>query len=275
MKKNRIKQKLKFLSENDFLFEDLDESVLLPGRQFFFDEKLFLGAFENHEIKKFLKKKGVFIILRKKGYDDLDIKIEISTRYDNRITIIDNKTKEKIIFMRLHRSLFSAQELSSSLANLDILFIDWLLLQDVRQKSKKEKEKLYPGQKHHGLGIFLIIKRFIESLVLDKNINAAASVPEYFHDAVLFARHFKYLKPESQALFDLLREEAKTRSLKELSLLIENKKVSLQANHQKEAFTFNLGEMIAPNCSSLLEYFESNEYERRYRQTKKEAKFYI
>ncbi len=268
-------RKQEFLEEFSLDLGDMSEFDLLEGRNHLLPgQRPFLNLYSHQEIEALLEKAGILIALRRKGFPDFSIEFDTENLDDQRLTIKDKKTGEILVFMRLHLGDFITRNLSINLSGLRLLFIDWLLLQNPLAHTET-LSKLFPGQKYPGLGIFNEIKQFVYYIVRDKQLDGAANLPEFFHDAVLFADKFLFINPVSQGYFDALRTQLRREGLRRLSNLIHSGKVMIEQNSEKRVFEFRLGEMMVPHREDLEYYFRSKSYREPYAKALSSVKFSV
>lgn len=265
------------LTEVDLDLSELENEDLLQGRaKLMKSDDLFLGIYDLENVTELLEQSGLLPGLQTRGFNKLEISLETKNTRDQRLYIKDKKTRENLVFMRMHLGSFYSSEQTLPMDNMHLLFIDWLLLQNINADNI-EPDKLFPGQKYPGLGLFKEVKSFVLSLTENKYLDGVANIPEFYHDAVLFRDRFQFLKPESQAMFDTVSKQLKKLGLKKLSLMISEEKIRMhhRGKAEDQVFKFMLGEMVAAKCPELLHYFESDLYHKRYKNFKKHLKFYV
>nr|ART90508.1 hypothetical protein [uncultured bacterium] len=79
-----------------------------------------------------------------------------------------------------------------------LIFIDWLTTRHVRARARPA-HRLFPGQDVPGLGILRQITAAITRIAVAAGAEGAFNIPEYFHDAVLFHRQFRFYDPVQEA----------------------------------------------------------------------------
>lgn len=264
----------KFLPEIELDLSDIENQDLFYGRtKLVISRDRFLGLYEQNEIHNFLEESGILPRLKEKGYPKVSIEILTENMRDQRLNIRDKKTKEIIVIMRLHLGSFVTKDISVNTDTLDLLFIDYLGLSDVKRAG--DNKPLYPGQSYPGLGIFSEVEKFIDLLSKKRKLDGIANIPEYYHDAVLFKNHFQFIIPSSQAIFEKLHEFGKKNGLKKTSLSIQKGEIyKASESGNEDPFRFRLGEMVAPNCTELKYYFKSDEYLTAKEKIKKSIRFF-
>ncbi|MCB1146708.1 MAG: hypothetical protein KDK41_07495 [Leptospiraceae bacterium] len=262
-----------YLSEITFNLSEMDSVDLFGDRARLLPQKdKFLGLFNREELEDALNQSGLLPGLVKKGFTDFTIDIQTEIESDHRLIITDNESSEQLIFMRLHLGAYSASELFAPLERMRLLFIDWLLLQN--PKAKASRKPLFPGQKFPGNGLFPEVKKFMLMLIERGKLDGAANLPEFFHDAVLFADKFQFLNPESQGIFEALLRDLGKIGLRKLSSCIhDNLVLQKESGKEAEMFNFKPGEMVVGNSTELKVYLSSPKYRQIANKTRDKFSF--
>jgi hypothetical protein len=233
----------KYGTINDFLpeqkeFELMDVNQDLPA-SFGSESEEFFGRFTHLEIKEMLEESTLIEALVKRGYNETRIEIIPHSFYDNRIYINDASTGLTLVHIRLKVDDLFLKKINQS---LKMVYIDWLLTQNIRWNIKPFNKKLFEGQEYPGLNIMKEIENFM--LILSKRLGAHAifNVPEYFHDAVLFHKNFKFLDPEKEGIFRAVLKNFHGTNLRKLSDLIHKKRIYIA--NTAEIYTWKHGEML-------------------------------
>jgi hypothetical protein len=217
-------------------------------------ETLIFNRFSMDDIRSILESSGVFRKLNERGYIDHRLEIVHISDLDNRI-YIKNKDKEILVHIRLKLNDFFIKKLENS---FKMMYIDWLLTQNIRLGKLKEKKRLFHGQEYPGLNIFAEITTFITELTQKIGAHGVFNVPEYFHDAVLFHKNFKFVDPKKEGEFRTLIETFKKSSLRELSLLIHSGLIYDQT--EGLIYQWKYGEMLYTGEHFLEENLFGSEY---------------
>lgn len=264
----------KFLPEIELDLSDIENQDMFYGRtKLLISLDRFLGLYEEKEVHEFLHESGILPRLKEKGYSKVKIEIITENIRDQRLNIRDKKSGEIIVIMRLHLGSFVTRDISLNTDTLDLLFIDYLGLSDIKRAGVRKS--LYPGQNYPGLGIFPEVEKFIDLLSKRRKLDGIANIPEYYHDAVLFKNHFQFIIPSSQGIFENLHEFGKKNGLKKTSLSIQKEGIYKESESGiEDPFRFRLGEMVAPNCTELRYYFQSDYYLSIKEKVKKSTRFF-
>ncbi|EPG67799.1 hypothetical protein [Leptospira wolffii] len=217
-------------------------------------EDTLFNRFSASEVDQLLQEAGMFEILSFRGFKETKLEIHGISDVDNRI-FIKTKENEILVHMRLKFSDFLFKKVQES---FPMVYIDWLLSQNVRLGKLGEKKKLFEGQEYPGLNIMNEITLFIRMLAKKIGAAGAFNIPEYFHDAVLFHKNFRYLAPEKEGEFRALLRSFKKENLRSLSGAIHSKKVLDQRTG--EPYTWTYGEMV----SCINSYLEKSLFDEEY-----------
>ena len=104
-----------------------------------------------------------------------------------------------------------------------MLFIDWLQTRHILAKGRERF--LFPGQDVPGLGIFNRIDHFLRNLVTQTHAYGGFNIPEYFHDALLFHRAFRFYDPAREAFFRALLRDLRVHGAREISRALSDGRI--------------------------------------------------
>lgn len=238
------------ITEQDIL-EDIHAKPLIQGK---FDNKtVIFGKFSEQEIFELLNWSGVFEKIAKKGYKDARLELQFLSEMDQRIFIKWNN--EVLVHIRLKISNFRFR-FSPDIPTKKLLYIDWLMTRDPIRKQKIEK-KLFQGQDAPGLGIFNEIADFIFNLSLGLGVKGAFNIPEYFHDALLFHRQFRFYDPQREAFFRALIRDLRHIKAKNITEALSNNQIYDQDN---QIVQWTPGEMITIIDPEFSDFIWNQEY---------------
>lgn len=198
------------------------------------------GRFSKDEIYSMMEEADLLKIIKVRGYNEFNLEINIISPLDNRI-FIKTKDGQILIHLRLKYSDFS---LKNDVDRFKMVYIDWLLTQNIKLKPGTHRKELYYGQEYPGLGVIHEITKFIQILTEKLGAHGVFNVPEYFHDAVLFRNKFKYLDPEKEGKFRSLLSLSPKYKIHKISNAIHQEKViCIETN---EILHWFYGEMLSP-----------------------------
>ncbi|GBF50591.1 hypothetical protein LPTSP4_21170 [Leptospira ryugenii] len=201
-------------------------------------EPRLFNRFRKEEVEEMLNEASLLKAIEKRGYPHSKLSIEVLNDYDNRI-YVKTFDDQILIHMRLKVSEF---HLRGDDEKFPMVYIDWLLTQNLHHSPERLKKELYFGQEYPGLNVFTEITNFIRILAKKLGSSGAFNVPEYFHDAVLFARKFRFIDPEKEGIFRALIKSFRGLNLRLLSSHIHKDRVSFSNG---EPYRWTYGEMIS------------------------------
>lgn len=233
------------------------------------EDKIF-GKYSHAQVFELMSWSGIFAELEQKGYLEHHLEVQILSEKDQRIFVKTpiNQVEEILIHIRLKLSDFLFR-LHPGAPQRKLLYIDWLLTKHPRSK-KVRPDRLFPGQEMPGLGIFGQISDFITNLALGVGAKGAFNIPEYFHDAVLFHREFRFYDPVREGLFRGMIRDLRAQGAREISKALSEGRIFNQNN---EVVTWTPGEMISILDPDLEETIWSKEYYTRVIRELKRVRF--
>lgn len=217
-------------------------------------EKAFFGLFSQDEVEQMLDEAKIFTRLKQRGYSSWLLEVDPISDLDNRI-YIRNQNREILLHMRLKLGNLTLAKLQET---HKLVYIDWLLSQNVNYGKMQEKKKLFEGQEYPGLNIMKEVTHFISTLMVKVGANGAFNVPEYFHDAVLFHKNFRFVNPQKEGSFRKLLYTFRKYSLRRVSQFIHEKKIYPVGGSQP--YEWKYGEMLHTKASYLLEKLFDEQY---------------
>ncbi|MFN3604607.1 MAG: hypothetical protein ACK4UJ_07845 [Leptonema sp. (in: bacteria)] len=236
---------LESITEKDIL-DDLHAQPLIQGK--FDDRTIIFGKFSEQEILELMNWSNIFKKIEQKGYLDTRLELQFLSEMDQRILV---KWKEEVlIHIRLKISNFRFR-FSPGVPSYKLLYIDWLMTRDPLRSSKKNKPLFY-GQDAPGLGIFNEIADFIFNLALGLGVKGAFNIPEYFHDALLFHRQFRFYDPQREAFFRALIRDLREIGAKKITEALSKNQIYDQDNQPVQWIPGEMISLIDPEFSDFI-----------------------
>ncbi len=255
-KKNKNKlstdKKIDFpeITHND-IFDDLHIKPLIEGK---IENKTYIfGKFSEEEIYELMTWSGVFKKIISRGYSNCYLELQYLSEMDQRIFI--KWEKEVLVHIRLKLSSFRFR-LTPGAPARKLLYIDWLMTRDPMRKEQLKKP-LFQGQDAPGLGIFNELSDFVFNLALGLGVKGAFNIPEYFHDAVLFHRQFRFYDPQREAFFRALIRDLRKFGAREISEALSKNRVYDQDG---QIVNWIPGEMISLIDPDFSDYIWNKDY---------------
>jgi acetoin utilization deacetylase AcuC-like enzyme len=183
---------------DDWGLTEQDLFALVPGAE---PSPRVLGAFSRYAIEVSLEDVGLIEEVRRRGFRNPVVDVGFGSGLGETIRLFgDAERTELLMELRVSRS-------KRVLAGMEVLYIEWLLLQNPRLPFSTVQQRL-PGQEHPGLGLLRQVMAWLIVLVEHLGLDGLASAPAQYHMAVLGRRHLRFLEPEADArfaaLFDVL-----------------------------------------------------------------------
>lgn len=258
------------MSEKRFDFQDLEEidfaDELPAATHFSTHEKLFLNTLSRDELWQQLEQAHIIAAVRERGYWPVNLEIEFLTERDHRFYLTFKN--EKILHMRLRLSYFRLHR-HPLMPAMKMLFIDWMQSRHVL-KAESHKRDLFPGQDVPGLGIFSSIDIFLRDLVVATHAFGGFNLPEYFHDALLFHRAFRFYDPRREAFFRALLRDLKQHGAREISRALSEGRIR---NAKGEIMEWHGAEMLIFTHRPYAETIFDRRYEREVERRMREFRF--
>lgn len=257
------------MSEKRFDFKDLEEIDFadeLPGATHFSDgKKLFLSTYSEQQLWQALERAQIIAELKNRGYYPVKLELEFLTERDHRFYLLFKD--QKILHMRLRLSHFKLHR-HPLMPAIKMLFIDWLQSRHVLKG--QGSRGLFPGQDVPGLGIFNRIDIFLRNLVVDTHAYGGFNLPEYFHDALLFHRAFKFYDPLKEAFFRALLRDLHGHGAREISRALTDGRIR---DKKKQVMEWHGGEMLIFMQQSQDEAIFNDRYNREVEQRMRDFRF--
>lgn len=239
------------------------------------DSDLFLSRYRYAELKDMLVQSGILDHMRKQGLQDLIVRMDVRTYNDHRLYIYwQEEIAEKLaLHLRVRLEQFSERkEDICGAEGCHFLVVDWLRLQNPGRKFRKDFEP-FPGQFYPGLGMMSELSVFFNLLANDLNLSGIYQIPEFFHDAMLFARKYRFFDPDSEGKFRALRRDLRYLGLRRISQFIVEKKI-LHKESGKSA-EWDMGKQLEAIKEPFLTYLKSSHYRHKMEESLKKNHYHI
>lgn len=261
---------------SDYKFRRLEEIDFSFSEEELFDRSmektpslLFLGYYSREGIELALQKYGVYERFRELGFGNLQLVMDTRDPYRQRLAIysvIEGLNARLLLSEIVVRRKFVkfAPPFSSPVAgqSYEMLFIEWLCMQDPRKKFTLERPRL-PGQEYPGLGGGKIALHLISMACRRLRLAGVISVPEYFHNAQMYSRAFMFIDPDSEGKRRAIwRDLMDGLNLANVSWAIERGCVY----ENGKPFKWFIDDQMIPLQRDLKAYFTSSAYLSRVRE---------
>lgn len=262
---NRISKSLNKLDlqkdltlENDFNFSEAD----LFGASPLGSTTKILDYYSAYGIELGLERYGILPKIRKIGYTDLKVSVDASEPDHQLIRVTgrweaDPVPKSYLIGEVILRKLVLPQPKALKGGKLEVISIEWLLLQNPRG-NLPDKKKLLPGQDHPGLGLGGEMQEVFVQMCMRFGMDGVALHPSHYHIGLGASALFHFLDPKVEGRFRAQREILKKKDLAAASYCIEQKRLRLKNG---ELLEWVPGDQVHAVSERVKEYFNSPEYE--------------
>lgn len=176
-----------------------DLAGLAPGAA---HETRILGYYSKQGIELLLERLGFFAKIRALGFRHPVLDVDFTSGLGQTLRLYGDPARSELLMeLRVNRT-------ARAIPGMDVIFVEWLLLQNPRQPFTDRVPRL-PGQEHPGLGVLGEVIGWLVVAAETIGLDGVVHTPSHFHLAVLGQHHLRFLRPEDQARFEMLWEEAR------------------------------------------------------------------
>jgi acetoin utilization deacetylase AcuC-like enzyme len=223
----------------------LSEEDLLPGRR----SSRFLGYYSRHGIEVAMERYGFLEELQARGFDRLRLDMQLGGSGDTLRLRTEDGDPQTVIELRARRD-------GRSLPDSELLFVEWLLMQNPRASFTAERPRL-PDQRHPGLGLLGHLSAMLVLICDRLGLEGVAYVPSHYHIAAQSRSHFHFLDAAAEGRYIALRRAVEGLKLLEAVRAIEERRV--RDRRTGEPFRWEPATMISPVSERLKDRLRSDE----------------
>jgi hypothetical protein len=202
--------------------------------------------------------------LAEKGFDHLELRLEAAGGSLPHITLSGCKQDEPLLLLdacvgeAVVRPEFFARRGSAIDRPIELAVVHWVREEDPTAQFGPDRQQL-PLQHHPGLGVLRRAFRVVVSMARELQKDGVASVPKFFHDAVIFhhSRLFLFLDGREQGSFEALTHHLRLLPLADASLALVSGSVSDAVGGVVD---WAPGYQVFPVSPELTAYFHSEHY---------------
>jgi acetoin utilization deacetylase AcuC-like enzyme len=174
-------------------WELTEEDILGPALT---GEPRFLGELTHHGVELQLERVEILPQLRRRGYRRPAVTLESGPTGETVRIYGDTNRQETLVELRAARS-------RSAIPGVEVLVVEWLLLQDPRAEFAPGRPKM-PGQGHPGLGMLREVIVWLVVLAERLGLDGVVFTPAKYHVAAVAHRRFRFIDPARQGRFEAL-----------------------------------------------------------------------
>lgn len=182
-----------------------------------------------------------------------------------------------LIDVRTHQGEFHATSpFDGSKIEVRALILEWINLQDPAHPLPRHRLAL-PGQIHPGLGVFRRAYQLTLRYLRETDFDVVLNIPEYFHNAVLYSRDFKFFLAHHEGRLIAMKRDLLGKGLARvshaLSADVGGKGPHVELIEDSRRVCWTSAEQVLPLSHSMKQYFRDVRY-RHAAQQEKEACHY-
>jgi hypothetical protein len=181
----------------------------------------FLGLIPRHAVELLLERSGILERLRVRGYRHLRVQVELGDPIGDTLRVVANGGGEDLLLLELR-----VRRDRASAPGLELVSIEWLLLQDPRGSFTPHRPRL-PGQRFPGLGLLKEVLGLLLVLCESHRLDGIAFRMAHYHVAVLGRRLVRGLRPEDEAQYRAFADALAGLSLAEAARAVEEGRLLL------------------------------------------------
>jgi acetoin utilization deacetylase AcuC-like enzyme len=152
----------------------------------------FLGYFSRHGVELLLERAGVLPQLRARGFRTLRVDVEGRDGQGQTLRILSEDGRDELLVeLRAERS-------RAAVAGMEVIAVDWLLLQNPREAFSDRRPRL-PGQQHPGLGLLRDFMGWLMVVCEAHGLDGVFFVAAHYHIAMQSRRLVRPLHPADEA----------------------------------------------------------------------------
>jgi hypothetical protein len=260
-------------SRDSLLIEEKDVYSDLIGDK---GSSLFLGRYSLPEIFVVFKKRNFIKDAHERKLWPLEYHMDSSEYPLQRFQIFFREEKEEniIVDLKIREGAFRPKEgIAEDLpfSKFKFLILEWLTLQNPLMEFGGDFTPL-PGQKHPGLNLGRKVLDVFVYLARLCRLDGLLAFPAYFHNALLFSRHFRFFNPEKRGEVLSIRKTYRHVLFKQLAWIVH---LECLKDVEGDVYKWEAEEQIYPLNKVLKNYFDSRAYKRKVKRSQDKYNFVI
>jgi acetoin utilization deacetylase AcuC-like enzyme len=198
-----------------FTLSEEDLVGLMPGA---LGPSRFLGYYSRHGVELLLERAGVLSQLRARGFRTLRVDVDTREGQAHMLRIMsEDRPGELLVELRADRS-------RSAIQGMEVISVDWLLLQNPREPFSERRPRL-PGQQHPGLGLLRDLMGWLVVVCELHDLDGVFFVAAHYHIAVQSRRLVRPLHAAAEAQLRAISAALEGVPLSEATVAVEQGRV--------------------------------------------------
>ena len=243
--------------------ENFDEIVIteedvvgaLGGR---LTTRRFLDYYSAHGVEVAFERYGILDKLRGQGFHDVEMTMDPSdpARQVIRVHGCKEPSSEPRLLVELVTGRRYYAPLTAGQERLEVLLIQWLLLQDPFRRFSLQRPPL-PGQEYPGLGIAREIQELMVQACRRLDLAGILNRPSHYHNALACEAEWRFVEPEMEGRFRAIQAVLSDLGLYEATRAVEGGRLRLADG---TPMPWVPADHMLPVAPSLRSHFESRSY---------------
>jgi acetoin utilization deacetylase AcuC-like enzyme len=197
-----------------FSLAEEDLGGLVPGAR---RPTRFLSLFSRHGVELLLERAQILPQLRARGFRRLRVELDTADSAVTLRIVCEDRADERLVELRAHRS-------RSLLPELEVIALEWLLLQNPREAFSERRPRL-PGQEHPGLGLLRDFMGWLVVVCETHGLDGIYFVAAHYHVAMQSRRLVRPIDPADEARLRALADSLAGLTLPEATRAVEQGRV--------------------------------------------------
>lgn len=217
----------------------------------------FLDFYSAHGMEVAFERYGILDKIRARGFRDLEMELDPSdpTRQVLRVRGRYPPSDEQHLLVELVIRRSYLPSMLEDLDRLEVLSIEWLLLQDPTRDFSLSRPRL-PGQKHPGLGIAREFQELFVQACHRLGLMGLQNRPSYYHNALGLALEWRFVDPEIEGRFRAMRAVLADRDVYEATTIVDERRL---VTSEGEPFEWIAADHLLPVEPRVRAYFFESE----------------
>jgi len=198
-----------------FTLSEEDLGSLVPGAA---RPKRFLSRYTRHGVELMLERAEILPSLRARGFRRLRVELDPVDEHSTLRVVCEDRGDERLCELRARTS-------RSLLPGMELVAIEWLLLQNPREAFSQKRPQL-PGQRHPGLGLLRELMGWLVAVCEAQQLDGIYFVSAHYHVAVQSRRLVRPVAPRDEARLRALGRALADLPLPEATRAVEDGRVT-------------------------------------------------